>query len=118
PRCTSSKGLVVLDGVFAVLNGITAAALIGIENRTSDGDAMLAGSVIWTVIHTASGISGSRAADRCRAAQAEWDEGEIEEREHERRMRARQAAVPVVPADEPPPPRREQPEPRPAREEA
>lgn len=107
PRCSTSKGLVVLDGVFAVLNGLTVVAELANPARTTQDDALLLGGAIWTVVHMASGVSGSRWADHCRDAQDAWDADDGDAREllhHQARVRRTLDDQPRVPVAPPPSP--------------
>lgn len=74
PHCSTGKGLATLDGVFAALNGIVAIGELANPQRTEDDSVLLASAVIWTVVHTASAVSGNGWANECREAQDNWDE--------------------------------------------
>lgn len=105
PRCSTTKALVALDGVFAVLNGITALAELSNEVRTDEDTVLLVSSTIWTIVHTSSAVSGNRWANECRRAQDEWDEREREKDELDRTRIQRALSEPAAPtpAVQPPP---------------
>lgn len=105
PRCSTTKALVALDGVFAVLNGITALAALSIEARTDEDNVLLVSSAIWTIVHTSSAVSGNGWANECRRAQDEWDENERKKDELDRMRMQRTLGEPAAPtpAVQPPP---------------
>ena len=68
PDCNTGKGGVVADGLAATVLGITSLALLAAEEG---GGGALTG--LAAVGFIGSAVSGSRAADRCRAAIDTWE---------------------------------------------
>lgn len=108
PRCSTSAGWQVLDGIFAIGNGITAVAEIAAPNRTDADNALMVTSVAWTVIHLASLRAGRRWAEECEAAQRSYDTAPPERPSRREVPRETESAMPVEsePADRPAPPAR------------
>jgi hypothetical protein len=74
PRCTTSKGAVVLDGVFLTLNTIQVIAAIKIEEDTGqDMSAYVIGGLVEGLIFGISGLAGESWVDNCRKEVANYD---------------------------------------------
>lgn len=106
PRCTTTIGWQVLDGVFGALNAVAVVGELENNTRTDQDDAVLLFGIGWVAIHTASLISGGRWAHECERAQREWDGSEAEPHAHSR---------PEPEEREPAPPRKVEPEAEPER---
>lgn len=104
PRCSTGGGWQVLDGIFAIGNGLTAVAELATEHRTDEDNALLVGSIAWTVIHVASLSTGRGWANDCEKAQRDYDTAPSETASQRRRDidRPPASSVPVV-SDEPDP---------------
>ncbi|MEZ4400062.1 MAG: hypothetical protein R3B06_08590 [Kofleriaceae bacterium] len=91
PDCNSGKGAVFADGLAASVLGVLALAAAG----ESAGTAAVAG--LSSVVFVTSAVTGSRSADRCRAAIAQYDDLlAVRERAAERDRR--EASAPPDPA--------------------
>lgn len=93
PRCSTSNGWAVVDGVFAGLSVVSAIAASGDETDPNAGVYVVSG-IAWAIIHGASALSGTRWASDCQRAYADWnaDDAPSANDEAERRRLARELA--------------------------
>lgn len=74
PRCSTSYGPRGLDILFGASNALASIGLLSLSERSDYGNALLASSLIWTVIHGASFLTGESWASDCEAARRAYDE--------------------------------------------
>lgn len=105
PVCTTTIGWQALDAVFGALNGVAAIDEITNSYRTDADNAAMIFAAAWTVVHTASMISGGRWANQCERARKELDDNDRaqEDRAEARRERTREREQPHPDDDAPAP---------------
>lgn len=93
PQCSESVGWSVLDGVFAVGNGVGIIAAIADESiPAQDKGPLIAISAIGAVIHLASAAMASGWASKCRNAMARYERASVFTADRSRRaLEARMA---------------------------
>jgi hypothetical protein len=74
PHCSSSAGWATVDGLFAGLNAV-GVVLAASDDTTENQEAVIAGGVIWALVHTASAITGASWASDCQKAYRQWNDG-------------------------------------------
>jgi hypothetical protein len=71
PMCSTGKGVIVLDGIFAIVNLATAIAYVNQGEATGeDVTAPVVVSILGTLVHVAAGFSGDAWVDTCREAKS------------------------------------------------
>jgi hypothetical protein len=92
PRCSTSKGWPVLDGVFAGLQLVSLAVVATDTEPIENRNAVIIGNIAWAIVHTASALTGARGVDECRQAYDEWAAVNSGGRDQERRRLALELA--------------------------
>jgi hypothetical protein len=93
PRCSTSKGWPVVDGLFGGLHVLSTVLVATSEEPVENRDAILLGNVLWAVVHTASAITGASWASDCQRAYDEWDAIEPEGAQRRAQEQARLALL-------------------------
>lgn len=111
PRCSTTAGWGIVDGVFASVNAIS--ALVAVSDETTPyREAYIVSGIGWTVLHLASAVTASGWASDCRRSIAEYNAAGDEEDQPAPARRARRPEPEPEPVREPPSPRPVAPPPR------
>jgi hypothetical protein len=95
PRCTTSKGWAAVDGVLGGLHVLSVLLVATSEEPIENRSTVIVGNVLWTLVHTASAITGASWASDCGSAYDEWnaiDSGSTAGEAQERRRLALELA--------------------------
>jgi len=72
PRCSTSNGWAVSDGVIAALN-VAGVAVTAFEDTLENRSVVITSGIISAIIHSASAVTGVSWARECRQAYEDWN---------------------------------------------